>query len=130
MILNLMLGAKAGGLEQAALDYAEALRLAGLDSITITPPDAWVNRALDEVGIRHQSLKQFGGWDPRGKTWIIEGRGVDPDVDLDLGPDGFLGGKDAQIDFAVDLLMKKIAKEPRTLPAPPPVIPRPLRPVN
>ena len=64
MILNLMLGAKAGGLEQAALDYAEALRLAGLDSITITPPDAWVNRALDEVGIRHQSLKQFGGWDP------------------------------------------------------------------
>jgi glycosyltransferase involved in cell wall biosynthesis len=64
MILNLMLGAKAGGLEQAAIDYAEALRLAGRDSITITPPGAWVNRALDEAGIRHQSLAQLGGWDP------------------------------------------------------------------
>ena len=86
------------------------------------------DKALRDGGVVTQP--EFGGWDPRGKTWIIEGRGVDPDVDLDLGPDGFLGGKDAQIDFAVDLLMKKIAKEPRTLPAPPPVIPRPLRPVN
>ena len=73
---------------------------------------------------------EFGGWDPRGKGWVIEGHGVDPDMELDLGPDGFLGGHDAQLDFAIDLLMKEVAKDPRDLPAPPPIVPRPLRPLS
>ena len=64
MILNLMLGAKAGGLEQAAIDYAEALRQANLDCLTITTPNAWANPVLDAVGVRRQSLPQLGGWDP------------------------------------------------------------------
>jgi tricorn protease len=72
---------------------------------------------------------EFGGWDPKGQTWIIEGHGVDPDVTLDLGPDGFLGGKDAQLDYAIDFMLKEIAKDPRDLAPPPPVPPRPLQPV-
>jgi tricorn protease len=71
---------------------------------------------------------EFGGWDPKGRAWIIEGHGVDPDVTLDLGPDGFLGGKDVQLDYAIDHLLKEIAKDPRDLPPPPPIVPRPLRP--
>ena len=55
---------------------------------------------------------EFGGWDPKGKAWIIEGHGVDPDVVLDLGPDGFLGGKDVQLDYAIDSLLKEIAQGP------------------
>jgi tricorn protease len=56
-----------------------------------------------------------GGWDPRGKVWLVEGHGIDPDVELDLPPDGFLSGKDAQIDYAIQDLMGKIAKDPRDL---------------
>jgi len=72
---------------------------------------------------------EFGGWDPKGRAWIIEGHGVDPDVTLDLGPDGFLGGQDVQVDYAIDAILKEIAKDPRDLPPPPPIPPRPLRPV-
>jgi tricorn protease len=72
---------------------------------------------------------EFGGWDPSGKVWIIEGHGVDPDVVLDLGPDGFLGGKDVQLDYAIDYLMREIAKDSRELSPAPPVPPRPLRPL-
>ena len=71
---------------------------------------------------------EFGGWDPQGRAWQIEGHGVDPDVELDLGPEGFLSGKDVQLDYAIDDLMKKIKAEPPDLPGPPPIPPRPLKP--
>jgi tricorn protease len=73
---------------------------------------------------------EFGGWDPKGSDWIIEGHGVDPDVELDLNPDGLLHGKDLQLDHAVDYLMGQIAKDPRDLSPPPPIKPRPLQPVK
>ncbi len=72
---------------------------------------------------------EFGGWDPKGRAWSIEGHGVDPDVTLDLGPDGFLGGKDVQLDYAIDTILKEIAKDPRDLAPAPPIRPRPLQPV-
>jgi tricorn protease len=73
---------------------------------------------------------EFGGWDPQGKAWRIEGRGVDPDVELDLPADGFLGGKDAQLDYAIKDLMQKIAKDPKDLVPAPPIQPRPLKAVK
>jgi tricorn protease len=90
------------------------------------------------VGIRGKVLRdgglvtqpEFGGWDPKGQHWMIEGHGVDPDVELDLGPDGFLGGKDGQLDYAIDYLIKQIEKDPRELPPAPPIVPRPLVTVN
>ncbi len=73
---------------------------------------------------------EFGGWDPRGRGWQIEGHGVDPDVVLDLSPDGFLDGKDEQLGYAVKDLLAKIAKDPKDLPPAPPIIPRPLKPTR
>ena len=73
---------------------------------------------------------EFGGWDPQGKAWRIEGHGVDPDVELDLPPDGLLHGKDAQLDYAIKELLKEIAKDPRDLKPAPPIAPRPLIPVR
>ena len=73
---------------------------------------------------------EFGGWDPLGKTWRIEGHGVDPDVELDLPPDGLLSGKDVQLEYAIRDLLQKIAKDPRDLKKAPPIAPRPLKPVN
>ena len=73
---------------------------------------------------------EFGGWDPKGTAWIIEGHGVDPDVELDLNPDGLLHGKDVQLDKAIDYLMQQITNQPRDLSPPPPIQPRPLQPVR
>ena len=63
-ILNLMLGKKRGGLEQAMLDYAEALAEAGIASLSVISPTAWVEAPLVTAGLAHQSLSNFGGWDP------------------------------------------------------------------
>ena len=72
---------------------------------------------------------EFGGWDMRGKDWIIEGHGVDPDIELDLDADGLIHGHDVQLDKAIDYLLAEIAQDPRELPAKPPIRPRPLIPV-
>jgi tricorn protease len=73
---------------------------------------------------------EFGGWDPKGRAWVIEGHGVDPDVELDLNPDGLIHGNDTQLDYAVDYIMKEIAKAPRDLAPAPPILPRPLQPLR
>ena len=73
---------------------------------------------------------EFGGWDPQGKDWIIEGHGVDPDIELDLNPDGLIHGKDLQLDYAIEQLMKEIARDPCDLAPAPPIRPRPLHPLR
>ncbi len=85
------------------------------------------DKKLRDGGVTTQP--EFGGWDPLGKSWVIEGHGIDPDVPLDLGPEGFLGGHDPQLDYAIKDLLEKIARDPRDLPPAPPIPPRPLRPV-
>ena len=64
------------------------------------------------------SIPEVGSADPQGK-WIIEGRGVDPDIEVDNDPGDLLKGKDAQLDKAIEVLLEKIAKEPRKLPGRP-----------
>lgn len=62
-IFNLMLGKGRGGLEQAALDYAEALHLAGVDAVSVTATDAWVNTVLDAQSLPRLSFTNYGSWD-------------------------------------------------------------------
>lgn len=62
-ILNLMLGSGRGGLEQAALDYAEALAAAGIGALTVISPNAWVEAPLVAAGMTHESLSSHGRWD-------------------------------------------------------------------
>lgn len=62
-ILNLMLGKGRGGLEQAALDYAEALAFAKIPALTVISPGAWVEAPLVAAGITHESLANYGQWD-------------------------------------------------------------------
>ena len=52
--------------------------------------------------------------------WLIEGRGTDPDVDLENDPKAVLEGTDQQLDYAIDYLLDKIKNDPITLPAQPP----------
>lgn len=62
-ILNLMLGPKRGGLEQAALDYAESLRLAQISALTVITPGAWIEAPLVAAGVPHESLANHLAFD-------------------------------------------------------------------
>lgn len=50
--------------------------------------------------------------------WIIEGHGVDPDIDVDINPFEDYIGKDAQLDRAVEELLKQL-KDYKPLPGTP-----------
>lgn len=113
--------------------FAQGFKDFGLGPVVGTRTwGGWVGIRGDKVfrdgGVTTQP--EFGGWDPQGKAWRIEGHGVDPDVELDLPPDGLLHGKDSQLEYAIKDLMQKIAKDPRTLVPAPPILPRPLQPVR
>ncbi len=68
-------------------------------------------------------VPEFALYSKEGK-WIIEGHGVEPDFHVENLPQDEIKGRDAQLEFAVKYLLKKIKEEPRRLP------PRPKDPVK
>lgn len=61
---------------------------------------------------------EFGVYGPEG-TWLIEGRGVEPDVVVDNLPRATFDGSDAQLDTAVKMLLEQLVTEPVTVPEQP-----------
>ena len=55
--------------------------------------------------------------------WVIENRGVEPDIEVDNTPDLVMKGHDPQLEKAIEYLMKEIQEHPRKLPARPPDLP-------
>ena len=55
--------------------------------------------------------------------WVVENRGVAPDIEVDNRPDDVVRGKDAQLERAIQEVMKKIEANPMTLPPRPPDLP-------
>jgi tricorn protease len=55
--------------------------------------------------------------------WVIENRGVEPDIEVDNRPDLVMKGQDPQLEKAVDLLMQEIKQHPKPLPPRPPGLP-------
>lgn len=55
--------------------------------------------------------------------WAVENHGVTPDIKVDNLPGDVMAGKDAQLDTAIDYIMKKIKEHPLPLPQPPAEIP-------
>jgi tricorn protease len=55
--------------------------------------------------------------------WAVENHGVDPDIEVENQPADLLAGHDAQLETAVDLMLKAIANRPAGLPPPPPLVP-------
>jgi tricorn protease len=48
--------------------------------------------------------------------WIIEGHGVDPDIEVENDPQSVLSGKDPQLERGILEVMKKIQENPKKLP--------------
>ncbi len=55
--------------------------------------------------------------------WLIENRGVAPDIEVDNRPDLVREGHDPQLEKAIELVMKEIQEHPMKLPARPPDLP-------
>jgi tricorn protease len=53
------------------------------------------------------------------RTWLIEGTGVEPDVEVQNLPGEVLDGKDSQLEYAVRHLLDKITSDPLDIPPPP-----------
>jgi len=62
-ILNVMMSAKRGGLERAALDAHEGLSLAGASVVSVLPPRSWIVENW-KADLPHVTLQSFGAWDP------------------------------------------------------------------
>jgi len=53
-------------------------------------------------------------------TWLVENHGADPDILIDNDPASVAAGKDAQLDKAIEVVMKNVRDRPFTFPAQPP----------
>ncbi len=82
-------------------------------------------------GIRGMTPLMDGGYITRPEfslysndsKWLIENRGVQPDVVVDNPPDMVVKGRDPQLEKAVEMLMEQIKANPKKLPARPPDLP-------
>ena len=61
------------------------------------------------------NVPEFGFASADGR-WIIEGHGVDPDIEIENDPKSVIDGHDPQLERAVEELMKKVREQPRRLP--------------
>jgi tricorn protease len=69
----------------------------------------------------YTSVPTFGFFEKDG-TWGIEGHGVDPDIEVLDDPSKMVGGKDPQLDAAIEHIMEELKRnpyEPPDLPKPP-----------
>lgn len=82
-------------------------------------------------GIRGEIFLIDGGYITRPEfseynlqsKWVVENRGVVPDIEVDNRPDDVVRGKDAQLERAIQEVMKRIEANPKKLPPPPPDLP-------
>ena len=65
---------------------------------------------------------EFSRYDLNSK-WVVENRGVAPDIEVDNRPDLVVKGQDQQLDRAIQEVMKQIQANPPVLPKRPPDLP-------
>ncbi len=78
------------------------------------------NRLQDNGLVRAAESAQF----TLDRGWLIEGTGVAPDIEVDNPPRATFDGGDAQLDAAIELLLRRLAEQPVPK-AQPPAYPRP-----
>jgi tricorn protease len=62
---------------------------------------------------------EFSRYDAEGKEWIMEGKGVEPDIFVDNDPAREFSGVDDQLNKAIEVIKEELQKNPPRL-APPP----------
>ena len=64
---------------------------------------------------------EFSRYDVEGKEWIMEGKGVEPDIVVDNDPAKEFAGIDEQLNKAIEVIKDLMTKNPPKLAPPPPV---------
>jgi tricorn protease len=64
------------------------------------------------------NVPEFGFASPEGE-WIIEGRGVEPDIVVENDPKSLIDGRDPQLERAVAEVLRALEASPKRLPARP-----------
>ena len=101
--------------------FAEGFRRLGLGKVIGTRTwggEVWLSGAnrLSDGGVARAPMN--GVYGPESQ-WLIENHGVDPDIVVENLPHATFGGKDAQLEAAIDHLLEEIRKDPRPVPKPP-----------
>lgn len=65
------------------------------------------------------SRPEFSRYDLEGKEWIMEGKGVEPDIVVDNDPAREYAGVDDQLNRAITEIQQALAKNPVSTPPPP-----------
>ncbi len=65
---------------------------------------------------------EFARYDLQSK-WVVENKGVVPDIEVDNRPDLVVKGQDPQLERSIQEVMKLIQANPKTLPPKPPDLP-------
>jgi tricorn protease len=102
--------------------FAEGFRRLGMGPLIGTRTwggEIWLSseNRLTDRGLARAPM--WGVYGPEGE-WLIEGHGVEPDIEVDNLPHATFNGEDAQLDTAIDFLLQKIEEDPRAVPEPPP----------
>ncbi|KAB2924465.1 MAG: protease [Bacteroidetes bacterium] len=63
---------------------------------------------------------EFSRYDVDGKSWIMEGYGVDPDIVVDNDPAKEFGGVDEQLNKAIEVIKEEMKNFKYRIPPPPP----------
>ncbi|MBX7103121.1 MAG: PDZ domain-containing protein [Gemmataceae bacterium] len=66
------------------------------------------------------NVPEFSRYDLGGKEWIIEGKGVEPDIVVENDPAREYAGIDEQLNRGVAIILEKLKTEEKSLPAVPP----------
>jgi tricorn protease len=61
------------------------------------------------------NVPEFGFLDTDGE-WVIEGEGVEPDIEVENDPASVIAGEDPQLDRAIEEVMKQIEADPPSFP--------------
>lgn len=102
--------------------FSEGFKRLGLGKLVgMRTWGGWVGIRGDKPFIDRGSLTQpeFTGWG-KESTWLIEGPGVSPDVEVENHPGQVLEGRDEQLDWAIQHLLDRMRNEPLKIPPMPP----------
>lgn len=78
----------------------------------------WIRMDKPLVDNAYISEPEFGGWGIDGE-WMIEGRGVLPEMEVVNDPASEIKGEDPQLDAAIEHLLQEIKNNPKELPGRP-----------
>ncbi len=98
--------------------FAEGFRRLGLGSVLGTRTwggEIWLSSSNFLVDRGIATAAEMGVYGPEG-DWLIEGCGVEPDIVVDNLPHATFNGRDAQLEAAVEYLLRKIEEEPVPVP--------------